>query len=234
MQSILCLINWDTTSNYSVGPPLCDRDSHTHTHTLSESLSHFSNPAIQYPFLLFTLSSILPSILPFSSFSILPPSIYPPYSFYIHLLWTDFLLFADQSLTLISPHPLPFSLLCDHPFFLSFFTEICSVALLICSMFDRFLGTFLPFDLHVLVVFVPTAHLFSLFVSLCLFYRLCISTANLLRSPQILRQFSPGSTWPPSLSHFHSHCTMSLLATAITVYHYLEFKVTSRLLSIIS
>lgn len=76
--------------------------------------------------------------------------------------------------------------------------------------------------------------LLPLCLLLCLFYLLCISAAYQLCSPQILRQFSPGSTWPPSLFPFHSLCTMSLLATAITVYHYLASKVTLSLLSFLS
>lgn len=121
-------------------------------HTLSESLNHFSNPAIQYPSL-YSLSpasfppaffsALFRSRLPQSILLILSPSVlYEQISFF----------FGDQSLALISPYPLPFWNCFE--IILPFFpcTEICSGAHLFFFFFfpcpTSFSAPFPLFDLH--------------------------------------------------------------------------------------
>lgn len=171
MQSLLHMMHGDTASNCSVGPPLCDHGTHTHIHTSNESLSHFSNPTIHYAH----LSSILPSILPFSSFSILSPSVYSPYSSSIHLLWTHFHLFlVSHSLLFVNI----LAVLC----LFSPFTQICSSVHPFCSM--RYL---LPNGLNFLLVLIPSALLlFGLSPSLLPPLCFCSQSDHLTAYPQLI------------------------------------------------
>lgn len=190
----------------------CDHDTHTHTHPARTPWLNpwiiFSNPAIQCP--------CLYSVMPLFS---------PPFSlfFFHHLLWTDSLLSLDQSLSLIAPYPLTFSPFWNHPSFLSI-----SLNLQRCILF------FLP----CLTSFYHLTYIFSSADSLCtslllFFLSHCLYSSSLFRQPiSCDRCKSPCNPHrvPPDLSlslSLHIHCTMSLLATAMTMYYYLASKVTS-------
>lgn len=127
-------------------------------HTLSESLNHFSNPTIQHPFLyslyppsfpLVFFSALFASRLPRSILLILFPSVlYEQISFF----------FGDQSFTLISPCPLPFSSLWNHPSFLSLCWNLQQRTPFFFFFFVP-CPTFSTIWLTFLVMFVPSAHL---------------------------------------------------------------------------
>lgn len=142
-------------------------------------------------------------------------------SFFFHpsFLWTDFLLFRWS---LLSSY-----LFISSALFVAFKSSILfvpspksTVCFILCL--TSFSAPFYYLTYIFLGMFTPSAHLLYFFVSF---------TSSVFSQPirtARCKSFcdSHSSTWPPTLSSFHSHCTMSLLATAITMYHYLASKVT--------
>lgn len=122
-QSVLCLINWDTGSNYSV----------LHCVTIHTTRIHtpWVNPWVIFIILPFNTPSFIhtvlhPSLYPSFQLFFDPPSIYPLFFFHPSFInrFPFFCWSVPHSYLL---HPLPFSLLCNRP---------------------SFLDTFLSFDIH--------------------------------------------------------------------------------------
>lgn len=140
----LCYVLYNTLV-YSINNN-CGHDSHTYAPWLN----------------LWVIFLIPPFTAPFFIPSILHLSLYPSFQLFFDpplprsillILYPSSFMKRFSSFSLISPSPLSLRILCPFhcfviacPVFPS--TKICSCALLFCSIFDLFLGTFSPFDLY--------------------------------------------------------------------------------------